>query len=108
MKNVEKNFQLSVACLAVVIVFIAWYTQSLQKMMATYFIGMLGIIGVLLPDWESFDQSMSQWGTPLKVDEFTVESCGSVRFRFYPVRMVIFTIVYGLGLYKWWMFISIE
>ncbi|XP_055826413.1 signal peptidase complex-like protein DTM1 [Solanum dulcamara] len=108
MRNVEKNFQLSVACLAIVIVLIGLYTQSLNKMIVTYVIGMLGILGVFLPDWESFDQSVSQWCTPLKVDDFTVESCRSVRFRFYPVRMAIFMIVYGFGLYKWCIFISAQ
>ncbi|KAG5573303.1 hypothetical protein H5410_063069 [Solanum commersonii] len=108
MKNVEKTFQISVACLAIVVVFIGLYTQSLNKMIVTYFIGILGILGVFLPDWESFDQSVSHWGTPFKVDEFTAESCRSLRFRFYPVRMAIFTILYGFGLYKWWMFISTQ
>ncbi|XP_059286333.1 signal peptidase complex-like protein DTM1 [Lycium ferocissimum] len=108
MNNVDRNFQLSVACLATIIVFIGLYTQSLQKMVVTYFIGMLGIIGVLSPDWESFDQSVSQWCNPLKVDNLTFESDTSTRFRFYPVRVAIFTIVYGFVLYKWWMFISSE
>ncbi|KAM3283401.1 signal peptidase complex-like protein DTM1 [Capsicum chacoense] len=108
MKNVEKHMQLSAACLAIIIVMTGLYSQSLRKMVVTYFVGMLGIIAVLLPDWESFDLSVSHWCNPLKVDEFTDESCRPFRFKFYPVRMTIFTIVYGFGLYKWWTFVSAE
>lgn len=77
-------FRSSVTWLAVITVFIGLYTLSLKKMFVTYFFGMFGICGVLLPDWEFFDRSISQWSTPVTVD--TVRSLRSAHAQNAPMR----------------------
>ncbi|XP_033508903.1 signal peptidase complex-like protein DTM1 [Nicotiana tomentosiformis] len=109
MMNNETIFRTSVSCLAAIIVLIGLYTQSFYKMVATYLFGMLAICGVILPDWEFFDRSVSHWCTPVTVNDFTNKSPGpftSTRYKFYPVRSVVYAIVYGFGLYRWWIYIS--
>lgn len=32
--------------------------------------------------------------------------CWICRFRIYPLRLAVYTCVYGFGLYKWWAFVS--
>ncbi|GAB4861221.1 hypothetical protein Ancab_036379 [Ancistrocladus abbreviatus] len=95
--------------LAVVIAVVGVFTHSLKKMAVTYFVGMVGIAGVLLPDWEFYDRDVSLWFQPITVDEIqpnAVQRPGSYRFRFYPIRTVIYGTVYGFGLYKWWTYVS--
>ncbi|KAG1334610.1 putative signal peptidase complex-like protein DTM1 [Cocos nucifera] len=70
-----------VALAAVVIVVGAW-TFSFKKMMATYFLGLLGIAGILLPDWEFFDRDFSQWFTPLPAQRGTPSNVDPDAFRF--------------------------
>uniref|UniRef100_A0A803N0P1 FBD domain-containing protein n=1 Tax=Chenopodium quinoa TaxID=63459 RepID=A0A803N0P1_CHEQI len=38
-------------------------------MMVTYFMGLGGIAGILLPDWEFFDREISKWTQPVCVDD---------------------------------------
>ncbi|XP_021775268.1 signal peptidase complex-like protein DTM1 [Chenopodium quinoa] len=94
--------------LAVVVMVVGFYTHSFKKMMVTYFMGLGGIAGILLPDWEFFDREISKWTQPVCVDDINrsdVLRPGSSRFRFYPVRTVIYVVVYSFGLYKWWTFV---
>ncbi|KAL9258769.1 Signal peptidase complex-like protein [Drosera capensis] len=99
----------SLVWLAVIILIVGISTYSFKKMMVTYLIGMLGIAGVLLPDWDYFDRDVSEWCQPITVAEIgpnAVQRPESHRFRFYPVRTVIYATVYGFGLYKWWTYIT--
>ncbi|CAK9137434.1 unnamed protein product [Ilex paraguariensis] len=105
-------FRLSLVWLAAVVVLVGLYTQSFKKMVATYLFGMFAICGVLLPDWEFFDRGVSQWCSPLQVEKMGSQSRSALRpttptrFRIYPIRMAVYTVVYGIALHKWWMFIS--
>lgn len=38
-------------------------------MMATYVLGVVGISGVLLPDWDYFNRDFSRWGYPITAEE---------------------------------------
>ncbi|XP_010676503.1 signal peptidase complex-like protein DTM1 [Beta vulgaris subsp. vulgaris] len=94
--------------LAMVVIIVGFYTHSFKKMVVTYFMGLAGIGGVLLPDWDFFDRDFSEWTQPVSVDEIKrsdVLRLGSTRFRFYPLRTVIYAVVYGFGLYKWWTYV---
>ena len=42
-------------------------TFSFKKMIATYAFGLLGIAGLLLPDWEFFDRDYKEWFSPMPV-----------------------------------------
>lgn len=55
--------------LAVVIAVVGLTTYSFKKMMVTYMVGMLGIAGILLPDWDYFDRDFSRWTTPVTGEE---------------------------------------
>ncbi|KAL9265609.1 Signal peptidase complex-like protein [Drosera capensis] len=59
----------SLVWLAVIILIVGISTYSFKKMMVTYFVGMLGIAGVLLPDWDYFDRDVSEWCQPITVEE---------------------------------------
>ncbi|KAL8215564.1 hypothetical protein R6Q57_022401 [Mikania cordata] len=97
----------SLICLAALMVFIGLYTYSLKKMMVTYLFGMFAIAGIVLPDWEFFDRPISQWTSPLSVPQMLPHTPPSpTRFRFYPIRTIIYTTIYGYGFYKWWTYIS--
>ncbi|KAA8528278.1 hypothetical protein F0562_035633 [Nyssa sinensis] len=100
-------FRTSLVWLAAIMLLIGLYTRSFKKMLGTYLFGIFAIAGVLLPDWEFFDRDVSQWCSPLYVDDISShKSTTPARFRFYPVRLVVYTTVYGFALYKWWMLIS--
>ncbi|XP_051126518.1 signal peptidase complex-like protein DTM1 [Andrographis paniculata] len=75
-------------------------THSLRKAAATYWIGMLAICGLLLPDWTFFDRPVSHWRTVV------ADPPPPRRLRLYPVRVLIYAAVYGFGLHKWWSFVS--
>lgn len=49
--------------------FVGLTTRSFKKMMVTYVVGMLGIAGVLLPDWAYFDRDFSRWGSAVTGEE---------------------------------------
>ncbi|KAM7520765.1 hypothetical protein LguiB_019727 [Lonicera macranthoides] len=104
-------FRSCLVWLAAVVAVIGLYTQSLTKMMGTYLFGMFGIAGILLPDWDFFDRPVSQWCSPVCVDELGPHSSHRfpkvpTRFRMYPIRLVAYITVYGFALYKWWIFVS--
>ncbi|CDP01058.1 unnamed protein product [Coffea canephora] len=104
-------FRSALAWLAAMVLLVGLCTQSFKKMLVTYILGMFAISGVLLPDWEFFDRRFSQWRTPLTVDEKRTPRSARTqatptRFRIHPIRVAIYTIVYGFGFYKWWMFVS--
>lgn len=115
----EAVFRSSVICLAVVILGVGIYTHySLKKMMATYVLGMVGLCGILLPDWDYFDRPISHWSSPITTTSLNINkihsttapapsSSSTTRFKYlYPMRVVMYAIIYSYGLYKWWMFIS--
>ncbi|CAN6542749.1 hypothetical protein ACFX13_019954 [Malus domestica] len=103
-------FRSSLVWLAVVIVVVGICTQSLKKMMLTYVVGVLGIAGLLLPDWGYFDRDFSRWTSPVSFEERASEIAQRsgliTRFRKYPLRLAAYATVYGFALYKWWVFIS--
>ncbi|KAI5597799.1 hypothetical protein POPTR_002G096700v4 [Populus trichocarpa] len=51
----------SLVWLAVVMVVVGIWTLSFKKVIVTYVLGVLGIAGVLLPDWDYFDRDYSRW-----------------------------------------------
>ncbi|XVE55501.1 hypothetical protein DITRI_Ditri03aG0163700 [Diplodiscus trichospermus] len=59
----------AVVWLAVIIVLVGIFTLSLKKMMITYAFGMVGIAGILLPDWDFFDRDFSRWCYPVTAEE---------------------------------------
>ncbi|OAY64337.1 signal peptidase complex-like protein DTM1 [Ananas comosus] len=101
----DAALQTSLVALAAAVVVVGIWTMSFKKMMATYFFGLFGIAGILLPDWEFFDRDFSQWLTPMQTRRSVADS-DAWRFKFYPLRVAVLTTIYGFGLYKWWMYIS--
>ncbi|KAM1014062.1 hypothetical protein ACFX13_044748 [Malus domestica] len=103
-------FRSSLVWLAVIMAVVGIYTQSFKKMILTYVVGVLGIAGLLLPDWGYFDRDFSRWTSPVSFEERAYEIAQRsgliTRFRKYPMRLVAYATVYGFALYKWWMFIS--
>lgn len=75
-------FRSSLICLAVVILGVGIYTQSqsLKKMMGTYVFGMLGLCGILLPDWDYFDRPVSQWCSPITLNKIDSTAPSSTRY----------------------------
>lgn len=59
----------SLLCLAAIIVVVGICTQSVKKMMFTYVLGVLGIAGILPPDWDFFNREFSRWGYPVTAEE---------------------------------------
>jgi hypothetical protein len=59
----------SLICLAAVILVVGISTQSFKKMVATYVVGVLGIAGVILPDWAYFNRDFSRWTSPITTEE---------------------------------------
>ncbi|WOL02748.1 signal peptidase complex-like protein DTM1 [Canna indica] len=55
----------SLLALAALMVAVGIWTFSLTKILGTYAFGILGIAGILLPDWEFFDRDFSQWFSPM-------------------------------------------
>ncbi|XAR62157.1 hypothetical protein NMG60_11016798 [Bertholletia excelsa] len=103
--------QSSLVWLAAIVVATGIYTQSMKKMIATYLLGMFGIAGFLLPDWTFFDRHVSQWFSPVSVDDAAAHSAQTPkptfsRFRVYPLKLLLYALVYGSALYKWWVYVS--
>ncbi|MBA0692196.1 hypothetical protein Goari_009775 [Gossypium aridum] len=61
--------RLAIVWLSVIMVLVGVFTFSLKKIMVTYAFGMLGISGILLPDWDFFDREFSRWPYPVTADE---------------------------------------
>ncbi|XP_058096819.1 signal peptidase complex-like protein DTM1 isoform X4 [Magnolia sinica] len=96
----------SLVLLGAVVLGIGMCTLSFTKMIATYVFGLLAISGLVLPDWEFFDRDFYQWLSPMPARDPSTPAYRPARFRIYPMRLVLFTTVYGFGLYKWWNFIT--
>ncbi|KAH7524393.1 signal peptidase complex-like protein DTM1 [Ziziphus jujuba] len=95
--------------LAAVVVVVGICTFSFKKMIATYIVGILGISGLLLPDWGYFDRDFSRWTTPVESHERvseTAQRSAFSRLMHHPLRVIVYSTVYGFALYKWWMFVS--
>ncbi|MBA0566414.1 hypothetical protein Golob_011235 [Gossypium lobatum] len=61
--------RLAIVWLSVIMALVGVFTFSLKKIMVTYAFGMLGISGILLPDWDFFDREFSRWPYPVTADE---------------------------------------
>ncbi|PON61546.1 Microsomal signal peptidase 12kDa subunit [Parasponia andersonii] len=94
--------------LAAVVCVVGLCTLSFKKMAATYVVGVVGIAGVLCPDWAYFDRDFSRWTHPVTAEERAshIAQRSGPRVRIYPMRVIAYSIIYGFGLYKWWMFVS--
>ncbi|KAJ7959005.1 Signal peptidase complex-like protein DTM1 [Quillaja saponaria] len=78
-------------------------------MMVTYLFGVLGIAGILLPDWGYFNRDFSRWTFPVTAEERTsdiAQGSGFRRFRQSPLRLVAYATIYGFAMYKWWVYVS--
>ncbi|RRT46555.1 hypothetical protein B296_00038074 [Ensete ventricosum] len=103
----EAALRRSLVALATVMAVVGIWTFSLKKALVTYAFGIVGIAGSLLPDWEYFGRDFSQWFTPMPARRTAAARIpGNSRFHLYPLRVLVMTLTYGFGLYKWWMFIS--
>ncbi|KAB2031101.1 hypothetical protein ERO13_D05G268700v2 [Gossypium hirsutum] len=101
--------RLAIVWLSVIMVLVGVFTFSLKKIMVTYAFGMLGISGILLPDRDFFDREFSRWPYPVTADEraaLQARRSGFKRYRIYPMRVIIYTTIYSIGLYKWWILVS--
>ncbi|TYJ36108.1 hypothetical protein E1A91_A05G285300v1 [Gossypium mustelinum] len=105
----EGALRSAIVWLSVIMVLVGLFTFSLKKIMVTYAFGMLGISGILLPDWDFFDRDFSRWPYPVTADEraaLQARRSGFKRYRIYPMRLIIYTTIYSISLYKWWIFVS--
>lgn len=59
----------SLVWLAVIMVIVGICTESWKKIMATYVVGIIGIAGLILPDWDFFDRDFSRWTCPVTAEE---------------------------------------
>lgn len=59
----------SLVWLAVIMVIVGLCTLSWKKIMATYVVGIIGIAGLVLPDWDFFDRDFSRWTCPVTAEE---------------------------------------
>lgn len=59
----------SLLWLAALILVVGICTNSFKKMMVTYVLGVAGIGGVLLPDWDYFNRDFSRWPYPVTSEE---------------------------------------
>ncbi|KEH34933.1 putative microsomal signal peptidase 12kDa subunit [Medicago truncatula] len=100
----------SILWLAAVILVVGICTYSFKKMFVTYVLGLVGISGVLLPDWDYFNRDVSRWPYPVTVEERSAASLshGSVFLKFTcsPLRVIVYSVVYGYSIYKWWKYVS--
>ncbi|XP_065847041.1 signal peptidase complex-like protein DTM1 [Euphorbia lathyris] len=93
--------------LAVLMAVVGIWTQSFKKVFVTYLVGMFGIAGVLLPDWDFFARDFSRWCSPMTVEEKAALSLRSgFRKKISPLRVAVYSAVYGYGMYKWWRYVS--
>ncbi|MED6219457.1 hypothetical protein PIB30_036048 [Stylosanthes scabra] len=104
----DRSLKTSLLCLAALILIVALCTHSLKKMLVTYVVGILGIAGVLLPDWDYFNRGLSRWTTPVTTNERASFSQLSEfqRFAYSPLRVITYGVVYAYAMYKWWEYVS--
>ncbi|KAJ8747423.1 hypothetical protein K2173_001001 [Erythroxylum novogranatense] len=97
----------SLVWLAAVVFTVFICTHSFKKMVVTYILGVLGIAGILLPDWDFFDRDYSRWFYPVTEEEkLALAQRSGFRNRISPLRVVVYTTIYSYALYKWWIFIT--
>ncbi|XP_050212181.1 signal peptidase complex-like protein DTM1 [Mercurialis annua] len=97
----------SLVWLAGVMLVVGICTQSFKKVMLTYGVGVVAVAGVLLPDWDYFDRQFSRWSSPItQQDKAALAHTSAFRNSVSPVRLIVYTAVYGYGLYKWWTYIT--
>ncbi|OAY58134.1 signal peptidase complex-like protein DTM1 [Manihot esculenta] len=107
MANSDAALRISLIWLAAIMVVVGIWTQSLKKVMVTYVVGMLGIAGLFLPDWDFFDRDYSRWCYPITEEEKTALAQRSgFRSRISPLRWIVYAAVYGYALCKWWIYVS--
>ncbi|KDP41380.1 hypothetical protein JCGZ_15787 [Jatropha curcas] len=107
MANNDAALRASLVWLAAVMVVVGIWTQSLKKMAVTYIIGIVGIAGLLLPDWDYFDRDFSRWCSPITEEEkAALAQRSGLRNKVSPLRLIVYSGVYGYALYKWWIYIS--
>ncbi|XP_020206788.1 signal peptidase complex-like protein DTM1 [Cajanus cajan] len=100
----------SLLWLAAVILAVGVCTHSLKKMMVTYVLGVIGISALLLPDWDYFNRDFSRWPYPVTAQEransVQAQGSGFLRFANSPLRVIVYSVVYGYVMYKWWVYVS--
>ncbi|XP_057440079.1 signal peptidase complex-like protein DTM1 [Lotus japonicus] len=99
----------SLLWLAALILVVGICTNSFKKMMVTYVLGVAGIGGVLLPDWDYFNRDFSRWPYPVTSEEREAslhQGSGFLRFANSPLRVIGYIGVYGYAIYKWWEYVS--
>ncbi|XP_015934774.1 signal peptidase complex-like protein DTM1 [Arachis duranensis] len=98
----------SLLFLATLMLIVVLSTHSFNKMLVTYIVGILGIAGLLLPDWDYFNRDFSRWPYPVTSEERTslAQLSGFQRFAYSPMRVIAYSLVYGYAMYKWWEYIS--
>ncbi|KAG0492444.1 hypothetical protein HPP92_005842 [Vanilla planifolia] len=102
----EVALRFSLVALAGLMVVVAVCTFSFKKVLVTYAYGIIGISGVLLPDWEFFDRDFSQWFTPMAAPRGSAANrLPTIRFKLYPMRVALLSTIYCFGIYKWWMYV---
>ncbi|CAN1165294.1 Signal peptidase complex-like protein DTM1 [Linum perenne] len=104
--NNDEALRRSLLTLAAVMAIVGIWTHSLNKIGVTYVVGMLGIAGILLPDWDFFDRDYSRWFFAVNEQEKNQALARRTRRRIYPLRVIGYSIVYCYGLYKWWNYVS--
>ncbi|KAM0936923.1 putative signal peptidase complex subunit Spc1/SPCS1 [Dioscorea sansibarensis] len=104
----DEMLRRSLVALGMVVAVVGIVTLSLRKMVVTYAFGIAGIGLIFLPDWEFFDRDFSQWFTPMPGQRRpgSDRAPDPGRFRLYPLRVSLLTIIYCFGLYKWWTIVS--
>ncbi|KAK4259202.1 hypothetical protein QN277_005558 [Acacia crassicarpa] len=69
MGNDDNALKTCLLWLAAIIVVVGFSTRYSHKMLVTYLLGVLGIVGDLLPDWDYFNRHFSRWPYPVTADE---------------------------------------
>ncbi|KAL2339916.1 hypothetical protein Fmac_007856 [Flemingia macrophylla] len=100
----------SLLWLAVVILAVGICTNSLKKMMVTYAVGIIGISALILPDWDHFNRDFSRWPYPVTAQEransMHAQRSGFLRFANSPLRVIVYSAVYGYAMHRWWEYVS--
>ncbi|XP_009413547.2 signal peptidase complex-like protein DTM1 isoform X1 [Musa acuminata AAA Group] len=105
--RLDAALQKGMVVIVAAVVVVGVCTFSLEKMLATYAVGIVGIAGILLPDWEFFHQDFPQWFAFMRARRATAGRCpASWRFRLYRLSSALITLIYAVGLFRWWMFVS--
>lgn len=97
---------------------VGYYTWSFKRMIVTYGVGVFFALLVAVPDWEFFKRHPWEWCIPMASDpqsamaqkaRFEILNNSpkyAQRFKFYPLRMIMFIISYGFIFYSTWKYIT--